>query len=87
MLHPNVHTVAITGVQNIISIYLKSLPSRPPARLFTIPPPNARVAYVEAWLNRSHREKATVLVIVNTRAIARVGSVLAISRDPDPQFQ
>lgn len=74
MLHPVVHTSMTITVSrmNIMFIYLKSLPSRPPARLFTIPPPKARVAYVEAWLNRSHREKATVLVIVKTRAIARV---------------
>lgn len=52
------------------SIYLKSLPSRPPAKLFTIFPPKARFAYVDAWLNLSLREKATVFVIVRTRAIA-----------------
>lgn len=49
---------------------MKSLPSRPPAKLFTIFPPKARFAYVDAWLNLSLREKATVFVIVRTRAIA-----------------
>lgn len=51
-------------------VYLKSLPSRPPARLFTMPPPSALLAYVEAWLNRSQREKAKVFVTVKTSAIA-----------------
>ena len=50
--------------------YLKSLPSRPPAMLFTIPPDSALLAKVDAWLKRSHLEKARVLVIVKTRAIA-----------------
>ena len=50
--------------------YLKSLPSRPPARLFTIDPPNALFAKVDAWLNLSHREKASVLVMVKASAMA-----------------
>lgn len=50
-------------------IYRKSLPSRPPARLFTIPPPRAELAYVDAWPNLSQREKAIVFVIVKIRAI------------------
>lgn len=33
-------------------------------------PPKARFANVDAWLKRSHREKATVLVIVKTSAMA-----------------
>lgn len=37
--------------------------------MFTIPPPKALFAKVEAWLNLSHREKATVFVIVRIRAI------------------
>ena len=48
----------------------KNLPIRPPAKLFTIPPPKALLANTDAWLNLSHREKATVFVIVRTRAIA-----------------
>lgn len=43
----------------------------PPAKLDAIPPvERALLANVDAWLNRSQREKATVLVIVKTRAIA-----------------
>ena len=38
--------------------------------MFTMPPPNARLAKVEAWLNLSHREKATVFVMVKISAIA-----------------
>lgn len=52
--------------------YLNSLPSRPPAMLFTMPPERARLANVEAWLKRSQREKATVLVMVRTSAMARM---------------
>jgi hypothetical protein len=35
-------------------------------------PPNARLAYVEAWLKRSQRENATVLVMVSTSAMAEI---------------
>jgi hypothetical protein len=54
---------------HVPQFYRKNLPSRPPARLFTIPPPRARLANVDAWLNLSHREKATVFVMVRIRAI------------------
>lgn len=62
------------AAENPISVFVlnyqrKNLPSRPPAKLFTIPPPSALLAKVEAWLNLSHREKATVFVIVKMRAI------------------
>lgn len=40
--------------------------------LFTMPPERARLANVEAWLKRSQREKATVLVMVRTSAMARM---------------
>lgn len=64
-------TQIIHGIDSI-AVYLKSLPSRPPARLFTILPPKARLAYVEAWLKRSQRENATVLVMVRTNAMAGI---------------
>lgn len=51
--------------------YLKSLPSMPPAKLDANPPvERALLANVDAWLNRSQREKATVFVMVKARAIA-----------------
>ena len=50
--------------------YLNSLPRTPPAILLAIPPDKALLANVDAWLNLSHLENATVLVIVKMRAIA-----------------
>jgi len=45
---------------------------RPPATfLARLPEPNAVEARFDAWLNLSHREKATVFVMVRTRAITR----------------
>lgn len=52
------------------SHYLKNLPIMPLARLPAMPPDKALLANVEAWLKRSQREKATVLVTVKIRAIA-----------------
>lgn len=57
------------NIDSRIAVYRKTLPSRPPAKLFTIPPPKALLAKVDAWLNLSHREKAIVLVIVKIKAI------------------
>ena len=56
--------------------YLKSLLNIPVAKLDASPPVDrALLANVDAWLNRSQREKATVLVIVKARAIAKVSKV------------
>jgi hypothetical protein len=42
----------------------------PLARLLAMPPVRAELAKVDAWLKRSQRENATVLVIVKMSAIA-----------------
>ena len=50
--------------------HLKNRPTMFPARVLANPPPlNAPLVRLEAWLNLSHLEKATVFVIVRTRAI------------------
>ena len=58
-----------------------NLPNIPPARLLAIPPEYiALEARFDAWLNLSHREKARVLVIVRTNAIAAAPAL--ISKEP-----
>ena len=53
----------------------KSLPNTLPARLLAMPPEYmALEAKLDAWLNLSQREKASVLVMVRTRAIAGAGA-------------
>ena len=50
--------------------HLKNRPTMFPAIvLANPPPPNAPLVRLEAWLNLSHLEKATVFVSVRTRAI------------------
>lgn len=49
--------------KNLPIILLAMLPAR-------LVPLNALPARLEAWLNLSHREKASVLVIVKTSAMA-----------------
>jgi hypothetical protein len=57
-------------VWTVVSLYLKNRPIMFPARLDAMPPPRkAEPAKVDAWLNLSQREKATVLVMVRTRAM------------------
>jgi hypothetical protein len=56
--------------------YLKSLLNIPVAKLDASPPVDiALLAKVDAWLNRSQREKATVLVMVKASAIAKIISL------------
>lgn len=55
---------------------MKNLPTKFPAMFVARPPPlNARPAKLEAWLNLSHLEKATLFVRVRTSAITEKGQL------------
>ena len=63
------------------TILLAMFPARPEE-------PNALPARFEAWLNLSHREKARLLVMVKTRAIASIHNTVSHtphSRQPPPR--
>jgi hypothetical protein len=65
-------------------LYRKSRPITPEARFDAIPPESALFANVLAWLKRSQREKARVLVMVKTSAMARKCHV---SRNPNTEIK
>lgn len=63
--------------------YLKNRPTTPDANLPAIFPgmlPKAVPASEDAWLNLSHLEKATVFVIVKTKAMTVIESVLDLHK-------
>lgn len=82
---PQIDTQLIYMTQMQTDDYRKNRPSMPPARLLTMFPESARLAKVDAWLNRSHRENATVLVMVKINAMtgtADRGQLLSPRKTP-----